>query len=84
MISRRLPSIHGVDIYSVKSFLGHRRIETTERYLHFVAGHAEQAVRAAQEIERVDDLRSGKHWGICPMGSREPEWDNSKTGKPLV
>ena len=63
MISRRLPSIHGVDIYSVKSFLGQRRIETTERYLHFVAGHAEQAVRAAQEIERVQDLESGRNLG---------------------
>jgi integrase len=26
--------IHGVDIYTVKNYLGHKRIETTQRYLH--------------------------------------------------
>ncbi len=43
--------LHGVDIQTVKFYLGHKRIETTQRYLHFVPGHAEKSVRAAQEAE---------------------------------
>ncbi len=60
--------IHGVDIYTVKDYLGHKRIETTQRYLHLVPTHAERAVRAAQNAEReeleqfVQDL-SGRHMG---------------------
>ncbi len=60
--------IHGVDIYTVKNFLGHKRIETTQRYLHLVPGHAERAVRVAQnaeqeEIEQLVQNRSGRHMG---------------------
>jgi integrase len=45
--------IHGVDIQTVKHYLGHKRIETTMRYLHFVPGHAESAIREAQKAEAV-------------------------------
>ncbi len=53
--------LRGVDIYTVKSYLGHSRIKTTQRYLHFVPGHAEQAVRAAQAAERRE--LGGRHVG---------------------
>ena len=59
---------HGVDIYTVKDYLGHKRIETTQRYLHLVPTHAERAVRAAQnaeqeEIEQLVRNQSGRHMG---------------------
>lgn len=44
--------LRGVDIQTVKSYLGHKRIETTQRYLHFVPSHAEQTIRAAQAAEQ--------------------------------
>ena len=50
-----------MDIYTVKSYLGHSRIETTQRYLHFVPSHAEDAVRAAQAAERRE--LSGRQLG---------------------
>ena len=53
--------LHGVDIQTVKYYLGHKRIETTQRYLHFVPGHAEKSVRAAQEAEAK--ALSGRHMG---------------------
>ena len=43
---------HGVDVHTVQRYLGHTRIETTMRYLHFVEDYAEKAVRAAQNLER--------------------------------
>ncbi|MDA2924977.1 site-specific integrase [Acidobacteria bacterium AH-259-L09] len=57
--------MHGVDIYTVKSYLGHKRIETTQRYLHFVPSHAERSVRAAQaaeqeELEQLDRSQGAK------------------------
>ena len=55
--------IHGVDIYTVKSYLGHKRIETTQRYLHFVPGHGEQVVRAAQAAECQELQKSVTHSG---------------------
>ncbi len=60
--------IHGVDIYTVKNYLGHKRIETTQRYLHLVPTHAEHVVRAAQnaereEIEQLMQNSSGRHMG---------------------
>ena len=60
--------IHGVDIYTVKNYLGHKRIETTQRYLHLVPTHAEHVVRAAQnaeqeEIEQLVRNTSGIHMG---------------------
>ena len=44
--------LRGVDIYTVKYYLGHKRIETTQRYLHFVPDHGERAVRLAQQAEQ--------------------------------
>jgi len=46
--------VHGVDIYTVKRYLGHKRIATTMRYLHLVPGHAEKAVRTAQLAEVIE------------------------------
>ena len=70
--------IHGVDIYTVKDYLGHKRIETTQRYLHLVPTHAERVVRAAQNAEReeleqlVQDL-SGRHMGDTTSAEVELE-----------
>ena len=59
--------MRGVDIYTVKDYLGHKRIETTQRYLHFVPGHAEESVRTAQLAEQVElgkmATESGRHMG---------------------
>ena len=59
--------LHGVDIQTVKCYMGHKRIETTQRYLHFVPGHGEQSVRAAQaaEAQALEELvlQSGRHMG---------------------
>ncbi len=59
--------IHGVDIYTVKDYLGHKRIETTQRYLHLVPGHAEQSVRLAQVAEQKEleemAAKDGRHLG---------------------
>ena len=46
----------------------HKRIETTQRYLHLVPTHAEHVVRAAQnaereEIEQLVRNTSGRHMG---------------------
>jgi len=54
--------------HTVKTFLGHKRIETTQRYLHLVPAHAERAVRAAQdaereELEQLTRTSSGRHLG---------------------
>ena len=57
---------HGVDIQTVQRYLGHQRIETTMRYLHFVEDYAERSVRRAQEKELQEahqlDLR-GRQMG---------------------
>ena len=67
--------IHGVDLFSVKTYLGHKRIETTQRYLHFVPGHAEQAVRVAQRAEA--DSLSGRRMG--DMGSAHAGLESGAT-----
>jgi site-specific recombinase XerD len=51
--------MRGVDLYTVKTYLGHKRIETTQRYLHFVQDHAEKSVRAAQASEMAELGRVG-------------------------
>ncbi len=42
-------------------------IETTQRYLHFVPGHAEQSVRSAQVAEQKEleemAAKDGRHLG---------------------
>ena len=59
--------LHGVDIYTVKYYLGHKRIETTQRYLHFVPGHGEQSIRSAQAAEQKEleemAAKDGRHLG---------------------
>jgi integrase len=42
---------HGVDIRTVKEWLGHRDIKTTMIYLRFVEGHAEEKFREAEKAE---------------------------------
>ena len=58
--------LHGVDIYTVKYYLGHKHLETTQRYLHFVPDQAERAVRAAQEVEKqeLDELLGQRIDGV--------------------
>ena len=60
-----------MDIQTVKCYLGHKRIETTQRYLHFVIGHAEKSVRAAQAMEQEElellAKMSGRHMGDTPQ-----------------
>jgi integrase len=42
---------HGIDIRTVKEWLGHRDIQTTMRYAHFAPGHAQRHFAVAQELE---------------------------------
>ncbi|MEE8160865.1 MAG: tyrosine-type recombinase/integrase, partial [Acidobacteriota bacterium] len=71
--------VRGVDIQTVKCYLGHKRIETTQRYLHLVPGHAEQSVRKAQaaeqqELEQIAH-RSGRQMGDTQVFDLN-EWDS--------
>ena len=74
--------LHGVDIQTVKYYLGHKRIETTQRYLHFVPGHAEQSVRAAQDAEAKAleglSFQSGRQMG----DSAEMAWGANVSNLP--
>ena len=60
--------IQGVDILAVKFYLGHKRIETTQRYLHFVPSHAEKSIRLAQLAEQEALEQSGSHSGAITLG----------------
>ena len=42
---------YGADIRSVQGKAGHKSIQTTMRYAHYVETHADQAIRDAQERE---------------------------------
>jgi len=57
--------LHGVDIQTVQYYLGHKWFETTQRYLHFVPGHAETSIRSAQAAEQSEleemAVTSGRH-----------------------
>jgi len=45
---------HGVDIRTVKEWLGHKDIKTTMLYLRFVEGHAEAKFREAEKSELLE------------------------------
>lgn len=45
---------HGVDIRTVKEWLGHRDIQTTMRYLHYVEGHAQKKFAEAEKAELME------------------------------
>jgi len=45
--------IDGMDVVTVKTLLGHQNIATTQRYVHYVADHAKDAVRRAEQRELV-------------------------------
>lgn len=61
--------IVGVDVYTVQKHLGHRRIETTLRYLRFVPDYAEQQAREAQEAEYSETQ------GLVLGRKAEKEWE---------
>ena len=42
---------HGIDIRTVKEWLGHRDITTTMRYAHFAPNHAKQNFEQAEKLE---------------------------------
>jgi integrase len=50
---------HGVDIRTVKEWLGHKDIKTTMLYLRFVEGHAEQKFREAEKAELLELVNAG-------------------------
>lgn len=45
---------HGVDIRTVKEWMGHHDIKTTMLYLRFVEGHAEAKFREAEKSELLE------------------------------
>ena len=49
---------HGIDIRTVKEWLGHRDIQTTMRYAHFAQGHAQKNFADAQRLE-IQELAQG-------------------------
>jgi len=48
---------HGVDIRTVKEWLGHRDIQTTMRYAHFAATHAQKNFANAEKLEIAELIR---------------------------
>ena len=48
---------HGADPRSVQEKLGHKAIQTTMRYVHYVETHGDRAIREAQE--RESEVRDG-------------------------
>jgi integrase len=49
----------GVDVKTVSRLLGHRRIETTMRYLHLIPDHADRAVRRAK-LSEIEELTANE------------------------
>jgi integrase len=47
------PIMAGVDLFSVKEFLGHRDIQTTMRYAHLAPGHLQEAVNRGSLVGTV-------------------------------
>ena len=76
---------HGVDIQTVKFYLGHERIETTQRYLHFVPNHGEETVREAQIAEELEleQLMSGRQMGDTSLSNSNNQ-DNQEEIIPVT
>ena len=53
---------HGVDIRTVKEWLGHKDIATTMLYLRFVEGHAEAKFREAEKAELLELAEVARKW----------------------
>ena len=64
---------HGIDIRTVKEWLGHRDIQTTMRYAHFAPSHAQKNFSLAQQLEiqeiatpqTADEKQANETGGIC-------------------
>jgi integrase len=57
--SRLLES--GADVYYVKTLLGHRNIQTTERYLHVRSENLREAVKRMEQKSNVISLEETHH-----------------------
>jgi site-specific recombinase XerD len=62
--------MRGVDIRSVQGLLGHRNINTTERYVKFGPGHASQRVIEAQRLEDQEMANSHRRQTGDTNGSK--------------
>jgi hypothetical protein len=79
--SRRIMA--GVDLYSIKEFLGHRNIETTLRYAHLAPSHLKHAANrgslfetgsktGSRQKERQDDRPQAIENLVRPEGFEPP------------
>src|SRR5262245_5684174 len=62
---------HGIDLRTVKEWLGHRDIQTTMRYAHFAPHHAQRNFEGAERSEQQELATAQKTTGEKQANEKE-------------